>query len=178
MELEELLRLEASRRNVDQIIEMINQHPEFSGLLWNIYLKNSGQESRRAAWVIDLLIEKGFNFNDHQIAEIIDFLPLLKNQGMKRHSLRILDNQSIPEEQIGQLVDICFKWLEAPESSVAVKMYSIKILMKVSEKEPLISRELSDIIELQLEGSTPGFRSIGLKTIMQLQKRISTLQFR
>ncbi len=175
MELEQLLRLEASRRNIDQIINMVIEHKELFDQLWSIYLQNKNPESRRAAWAIDLLNEMGLFINSNHVREIVAFLPKLKHLGMKRHSLRILECKEISIDDIGTVADICFKWLEAPESSVAVKMYSMKILAKISEKEPLISRELIDIIELQMNDATPGLKNIGAKTIRQLQKRISVL---
>jgi hypothetical protein len=170
MNLIDLLKLEPSRSNIDQIINIVTSNPELFDTLWDIYLQNKDPESRRAAWAIDLLNEQGYQFKRFDLNEIINLLPSLKHQGMKRHSLRIIFSKEIPEDQIGVLTDICFRWLESPASSVAVKMFAIKILTKVAEKEPTISRELIEIIEIQLDESTAGFRSIGLKTIRKLSK--------
>ncbi|HLN53423.1 MAG TPA: hypothetical protein VK212_06915 [Lentimicrobium sp.] len=173
MKLDELLTLEPSRKNIDQIISIIKTTPELFNIVWEIYLMDKNPQSRRAAWAIDLLHEQGLELDQTQMGEIIKRLPTFKHQGMKRHSLRILASEPVANEHIGTLADICFRWLEANDSSVAVKMYAIKILTEIAEKEPAICRELIDIIELQLEESTPGFRNIGIKTIKLLQRRMS-----
>lgn len=176
MELEELLNLEPSRHNIDQVISIVKKNPSLFDILWKIYLQDKNPVSRRAAWAIDLLNEKGYVLSDDHISELMGILPSLKHDGMKRHSLRILESRPVSEEYIGRLADVCFNWLQEPASAVAVKMYSIKILTNIAEKEPAICRELIDIIEIQLDESTPGFRNIGLKTIKKLQKGISALK--
>lgn len=169
----ELLQLEASKRNINQVIRIINQQPELFETLWSIFCQQKNPESRRAAWAIDLLNENLAYLNEKHLETIISMLPLYKHEGYKRHSLRILERNIIPETHKGEVVSICFNWLESPSSAVSVKMFCLKILERIAKEEPIISRELIDIIELQLNDATPGFKSIGLKTIRSLQKLIA-----
>jgi hypothetical protein len=109
-----------------------------------------------------------FLTNTH-LETLIDLLPKFRHSGLKRHALRILERNVLPEKNVGQLVSICFNLLESNKSPVAVKMFSIKILARVAMQEPDLIRELIEIIEIQLNDSTPGFRNIGGKIIRQLQ---------
>lgn len=170
MNLREILRLDPSRRNIDQIIKIVNRSPELFDSLWSIFIECNNPESRRAAWAIDILNEDLTFLEGSHLKTLVRMLPTFKHDGLKRHSLRILERNAIPEECEGELVSICFKWLEAPNSPVAVKMYCLKILCGIAVKEPFIARELIDIIELQMVESTPGFKSIGTKVIRKLQK--------
>lgn len=171
MNLREILQLEQSRRNIDQIIKIVKNNPELFESLWSIFIENKNPESRRAAWAIDILNEDFIFLEASHLEILIHLLPTFKHDGFKRHSLRILERNLIPQECIGELMSICFDWLEASDSPVAVKMYCLKILSGIAEKEPAICRELMDIIEIQMIDSTPGFKSIGTKIIRKLQKR-------
>lgn len=170
MNLREILHLEQSRRNIDQIIKIVNSNPELFDSLWSIFIENNNPESIRAAWAIDVLNEDLTFLDVSHLKTLVQMLPTFRHDGLKRHSLRILERNIIPEECEGELVSICFNWLESPDSPVAVKMYSLKILSGIADKEPSICRELMDIIEMQMVESTPGFKSIGTKVIRKLLK--------
>lgn len=175
MTLEELLIREQSRANTDQVVEIITKRPELFNDLWQIFLKNENPVSRRAAWVIDLLTEKNDLLQLSHLNTLISVLPSFKHDGLRRHSLRILERNKLPEEKLGELATLCFQYLENPNESVAVKMFSTKILHNLAQKEPEISREIIDIIEIQLDDCTPGFKSIGMKVIKSLRKLNATL---
>jgi hypothetical protein len=175
MTLEELLSREQSRANTDQIVEIISQRPELFYDLWRIFSLNKNPVSRRAAWVIDILTETNNLLQSSHLMAMISMLPSFKADGLKRHSLRMLERNNLPEAKMGELVSLCFQYLENPKESVAVKMFSLKILNKLAQNEPDICSEVIDIIEMQMEESTPGFRSIGKKVIKNLQKVSSTL---
>jgi hypothetical protein len=83
-----------------------------------------------------------------------------------------LSRSPLPDENLGVLADACFNWLQSPSESVAVKMYSMVILHRISDNIPEIRRELYDIIEIQLYEATPGFRSMGGKIMNKLSLKI------
>jgi hypothetical protein len=170
MTLDELLKLGQSRKNIDQLIEMVLNNPLMFDQLWSIFLSNREPESRRAAWTIDILNEDHPFIQQQHIDCLIHKLDEFRHDGLKRHSLRILENHNFKPEHIGILASLCFKWLETPGESTAVKAYCIKILEKIAGEEPEIKRELVDVIEIQLDEGTPGFKNIGIKTIQRLQK--------
>ncbi len=177
MTLEELLKLEQSRRNVDQVVGIIQHNPELFNNLWNIFISNREPESRRAAWAIDILNEDLSFINNNHLETLVDLLPDFRHSGLQRHALRILERNDLPKKNQGELVSICFRLLESNEAPVAVKMFSLKILARVAMQEPDLIRELVEIIEIQIEDSTPGFKSIGGKIIKQLQRSRKPINF-
>jgi hypothetical protein len=72
----------------------------------------------------------------------------------------------------GELLNIAFEWLATTTESVAVKMYCIQILYRLSGTEPDILQELYDTIEFQMADGTPGFKSIGSKLMLQIDTDI------
>ncbi len=70
----------------------------------------------------------------------------------------------------GPLMNIAFGLLISATESVAVKMYSIQILYRLSQTEPDILQELYDTMEFQMADGTPGFRSIGSKMMSDIDR--------
>ncbi|MHC1774211.1 MAG: hypothetical protein AB9834_02240 [Lentimicrobium sp.] len=171
MHLEELLLREQSRANTNLIIDIVKAKPEVFEDLWKIVLLNQDPLSRRAVWAADYCAEINPDFIRDKIEELSAKVPCFKSDGLKRHALRMLSRSPLPDENLGVLADACFNWLQSSSESVAVKMYSMVILHRVSDNIPEIRRELYDIIEIQLIEATPGFRNIGLKIMKKLSGR-------
>lgn len=179
MTLIELLQLGQSRKNIDQIVEMASNDKRVFDELWKIFVSLKEPESRRAAWAIDILNEANcLVIGEEHIIQLIDNLEKCRHDGLKRHSLRIIESHDLIAEKIGVVTSVCFNWLENPTESVAVKMYSLKILSKIAMMEPEIIRELIDLIEIQMDEATPGFRNIGYKTIIELRKSMQSFNSR
>jgi hypothetical protein len=120
--------------------------------------------------VIDYFTEEQPQFLEGKIEELAGKLPGFSSDGLKRHSMRMLSRNTLPKDQLGMLTDISFKWLQSPTESVAVKMYCIVILERVTKIYPELIPELCDIIDFQMDEATPGFKSIARKTLRKLRK--------
>lgn len=168
----ELLLKGNSRSYTDFVADIVNKRPELVSELWEIYLAVEEPVSRRAAWIIDTASEDKPEWVEPFLPSLIQKLPLFNHDGLKRHALRIIARMPFPENTDADLLNKCFEWLLAPAESVAVKMYCIQILYRLSETEPDILQELYDTIEFQMTDATPGFRSIGSKLMFQIDKDI------
>lgn len=172
--LTDLLMAENSRRNTDLISDLVcNKHELFDELM-DIYLRNEEPLSRRAALVIDTVAERHPELLDIHLDSIAEALHRFEHDGLKRISLRMIERSPIPENFIGDLMNLCFGWLVSPGESVAVKVYSMEILYRLSEKEPDLKKELADSIEWRIAEETPGFRSRGKKLLKKLNKEMNS----
>lgn len=102
--------------------------PELFNELWAIVMQNEGPLNRRAAWVADYCAEINPGFLKNRLEELSIKVNNFSSDGLKRYALRMLSRSVLPVENLGYLVDACFKWLENRTESVAVKMYSMVIL--------------------------------------------------
>ena len=170
--LESLLMVETSRRNADLIAELVKQKPELLDELFQIYLRNEEPVSRRAAWSLDIATEKQPALLEYLVDDIVAHLPQFTHDGMKRESLRMLARSPLPSGDLGLLITTCFDWLTSAAESVAVKMFSMEILYRISIIEPGIKKELADSIEWRMQEETPGFRSHGKKLLRQLYREL------
>jgi hypothetical protein len=170
--LRELLLKGNSRSYTDFVADIVTKRPELVGELWEIYFAIEEPVSRRAAWIIDTASENKPDWVAPFLPQLIVKLPEFNHDGLKRHALRMISRMPFPEGTEGELLNITFEWLISTSESVAVKMYCIQILYRLSAKEPDILQELYDTIEFQIADGTPGFRSIGSKMMQQIDKDI------
>ena len=168
----ELLLQGNSRSYIDFVADIVNKRPELVEDLWEIYLAAEEPVSRRAAWIIDSASGKKPEWVEPFLPALIAKLPVFNHDGLKRHALRMIARLPFPAGREGELMNIAFEWLISTTESVAVKMYSIQILYRLSTTEPDILQELYDTIEFQIADGTPGFKSIGRKLMRQIDKDI------
>jgi hypothetical protein len=172
--LTDLLMVENSRRNTDLIADLVFNKPELFDELVSIYLRNEEPVSRRAVWVVDTVTEKHPELLDPYLESFVNALPSFEHDGLKRVSLRMLSRSPLPQNYLGDLMNICFDWLVSSKESVAVKVYAMEILYRISEVEPDLKKELADSIEWRIGEGTPGFKNRGLKTLKKLYKEMSS----
>ena len=167
--LRELLLTEMSRRNTDIICGLVFQKPELFDQLFTIFAGNRETESRRAAWVLDIVSEKMPELLVPHADELVGLLTVFKHDGLKRHSLHMLSRLELPDgDRLGILINTCFNWLLSPGEAVAAKMYCMEILYRISQREPDLKKELADSIEWRLDEETPGFKNHGQKVLKRL----------
>ncbi len=170
--LRELLLKGNSRSYTDFIADIVSKRPELVEELWAIYLALEEPVSRRAAWIIDTASENRPEWSEPYLPLLVAKLPMMNHDGLKRHAFRIISRMQFPILSEGELMNIAFDWLISANESVAVKMYCMLILYRLSEKEPDILQELYDTIEFQIADGTPGFISIGRKMMEQIDQDI------
>ena len=168
----ELLLKGNSRSYTDFVADIVSKRHELVGELWEIYLAMEEPVSRRAAWIIDTASENKPGWVEPFLPLLIDKLPEFNHDGLKRHALRMIARLPFPANCEGELLNIAFEWLISITESVAVKMYCIQILYRLSATEPDILQELYDTIEFQIADGTPGFKSIGGKMMRQIDQDI------
>ena len=176
--LTDLLMVETSRRNTDLIADLVYQKPELFDELMKIYLRHEEPISRRAVWVVDTVAEKIPYILKPYLESIIEALPIFTHDGLKRISLRMLARSPFSQQHTGGLMNICFDWLISPRESVAVKVYAMDILYRMSMEEPELKKELADSIEWRLAEETPGFQTHGLKLLKKLNKEMNSSKIR
>jgi dihydroorotase len=79
---------------------------------------------------------------------------------VKRNVVRTLQYVDIPETLHGEVMNTCFDLLADPSETVAVRVFSMTVLDRLSAQYPEIRQELKVIIEDVLEqGCTAAFRA-------------------
>ncbi|MBN1950209.1 MAG: hypothetical protein JW801_03345 [Bacteroidales bacterium] len=165
--------VDSSRIIADLIVEDIGCDPDRFTEMMHLAFRDEYPLSMRAARVVSLVVENYPEVINGQLDTIIEMLPKLKIEGVRRGFLKVFAENmpELNEEQIGLLTDLAFTWLDDPKQAMAIRYYSIEILVCVCSKYPELKNELSAILEgLSREGS-PGLKSRSLQVLNSFRKK-------
>ena len=172
---QELLDLMESWENLNLIISDMGNHPEHLNLLMNVALNSNKKNSWRAAWMADKVHENYPELLQPFLAGMIEKLSETLPVGKKRHFLKLISLNDIPESYHGFLVDYCLNALASAKEPPAVRVHAMQVLFTISEKEPELKPELLAVIQHEMEyHATPGILSRGGKLAKKLQRQIGS----
>lgn len=138
--------------------------------LMTLFFESDYRIVQRAAAVVAVCVDSYpfliIPYLDRLVANLKNDIPDV----IKRNTVRILQNQELPDYLLGEVADSCFKFLESKLEPVAVKVFSMTILLHIVRKVPELSDELRCLIEDQLPYSSAGFKSRGTKVLNELKK--------
>jgi hypothetical protein len=169
MDLLKLLRSEHSKKQTDRIVAYVGADKERFAQLIELFFRGEYRITQRAAWPLSYCVRH------HPQLITPYYRQLLDNLGRKdihdaviRNTVRLLQDVSIPKRWHGRVMSICFEFVAAPATPIAVKAFALTILSNLSADYPEIRGELKIIIEEQWEHSTPAFRSRARKILKGL----------
>lgn len=171
---QELIDLINSWENIPLLIKEVGSHPELFAKLIDIALNNPEKRSWRASYLADLIHDNFPELLKPYIEKIILKLKTEENSSKKRHFIKLLSMNAIPQQHIGFLVDFCLETLGSAKEPPAVRVHAMQVLFNISENEPDLKPELLAIIEHEMEyHSTPGILARGRKLAKKLYLQIN-----
>ncbi len=139
--------------HVNMIAGRIMQQPELINDLWDI-IQREDETSWRAAWTMEKINDKRPEMIFSFLNDLITRVEQTNNNGLKRHFLKIISLQPLPEDLSGNFVDFCFRTLLSSDEPIAVRAHAMQILYNVCIKIPDLKNELVESIEsIQTEAS-------------------------
>lgn len=124
----------------------------------------------RAAWMMDYLAETKPTLPEPHIVSLWEEMAGDHPDGVKRSILRTLSRHEIPEDLLGMAADLCLDWLQKESVPVAIKAYSMDILLHVARRYPELAQEFITIIENQLPYGSGGYIARSRMVIAALEK--------
>lgn len=155
--------------HVEKIADSIIIQPELIGDLWEIVLRNDGL-SWRAAWTMEKINDKWPELIHPFLGELIQTVQLTKKDGLKRHFLKMISLQPLPEDLSGSFVDFCFRIVLSSEEAIAVRVHAMQTLYNVCQMIPDLKNELIFSIESIQTDASAGIISKSKKLLKQLKK--------
>ncbi len=170
--LREQILQEHSKAQTLAIAEWIGKDEERFRALLHLFLHDEYRVVQRAAWVLSYIAERHREM-------VAPYLPLLVKRmtvedlpvAVKRNVLRMLQHMDIPESLHGEVMNMCFHFLEDVKETVAVRAFSMTVLARLAIIYPDIKQELKTVIEdaLELEKKVrAGFTSRARRTLKEL----------
>jgi hypothetical protein len=170
MNIKELLIAEHSKKQTDGIVKYIGADAQRFAVLMKLFFAGEYRITQRAAWSISYCVKNHPELIKPYFKKLLDFLqkPGVHN-AVARNTVRLLQDIDIPEKYQGQLMSICFDYIQDIKIPAAVKAFSLTILQNLSKKYPEILPELKTIIEEQWPHETPAFKSRAKKILLFIE---------
>ncbi len=166
MELRKEILKEHSKAQCTKIVKWVGNSQQRFDELFSLFLNDEYRVVQRAAWPVSNAVMAYPSFINSHWKELINNLKKPNLHGaVKRNSIRLLQDMEIPKKHHGQLMNICFTYLESPTEELAVKVFSMTVLGNLAKSYPEIIPELKLLIEDQLPHQTAGFKSRAKKVL-------------
>ena len=167
MDLRNQILLENTKENCQKIVFWVGNDLKRFNELFNLFLNDEYSVTQRAAWPMSYCAIAHPQFIKNNFGKLIQNLkkPGIHNS-IKRNTVRLLQEINIPEKYEGEIMEICFKYVESPTESVAVKAFSLTILGKFSKKYPEIIPEIKLLIQDQIPHQTAAFKGRAKKLML------------
>ena len=170
MDLKHEILKDHSKKHTLHIAEYIGKDTDCFDELMQLFFDGSYQIKQRSAWAVGVCCEKHPFLITPYLKKMILNLRNDVHDAVKRNSVKILQNVDLPDELLGEAADVCFQLLSSRTEPVAVKVFSMTVLLNIVKKVPELKNELKIIIEDQLPYGSAGFLSRGKKTLKALEK--------
>ena len=173
MKLRQEILKEHSKAQCSKIVKWVGSSQERFDELFGLFLHDEYRVVQRSAWPLSYCVIAHPSFISKHWKQFISNLkkPTL-HDAVKRNSVRLMQDIDIPKKYHGEVMDICFKYLESPAEPLAVKVFSMSVLANLAKIYPEIKPELQLIIEDQLPHQTAGFKSRAKKILKEFNKAI------
>lgn len=171
MKLREEILKEHSKAQCTKIVKWVGGNQQRFDELFDLFLNDEYRVVQRTAWPIGFAVMAVPALIQPHWKELIS---KLKEPGVhdavKRNGVRLMQDLDIPEVFHGDVMDICFNFLESPKEAIAIKAFSMTVVANLAKHYPEIKTELKLIIEDQLPHQTAGFKSRAKKILKQLER--------
>jgi hypothetical protein len=167
---EEILK-EHSKAQCTKIVKWVGSSQVRFDELFDLFLQDEYLVVQRAAWPVSYCVDAYPQLISKHWKTLVENLrkPGL-HDAVKRNSIRLMQDIDLPEKYHGEIMDLCFKYLESPAEALAVRIFSLSVLANLATHYPEIKAELKLIIEDQLPHQSAGFKSRAKKVMKQIQK--------
>jgi hypothetical protein len=129
-----------------EIISFMDIHPEVFDDAVKLAVSDKQPYAWRAAWLLCNYMEE----NDHRIRpNIKTIVNVLRNKkdGHQSGLLKILLRMELDEEYESVLFDICISTWQDINKIPSVRLYALKMILKIAKKYPELSNEISSLAQ-------------------------------
>lgn len=171
MNLRDEILKEHSKRQAMKIAAWVGDDAERFEELLGHFLGDEYRVTQRAAYALGVIADRQPKLVEPYWGILIKHLqkPNL-HDAVKRNVIRLLQTAYIPEEYLGTITEICFGYLTSHEEAIAVKAFSMTVLLNTARRYPDIKNELQLIIEELLPTASAGLANRGKKVLKELDK--------
>lgn len=171
MILKEALVERYSKNGMKQISSFINNDKRKFAELMKIALGNDLELAAKASWAAIHTADKNQKLLDPWIQKMISHLKTCPHHSIRRNFLRLFENITIPEKHQSELLDLCYQFLLSSKETIAVRVFSMTVILNITLLHPDLKNELQIVVEeLLMNEKAPAIQSRGKRTLKLLSK--------
>lgn len=137
--------------------------------LMDCFLADHVKLAQRAAWSVTWATQKKPAYIQPYIGALVRQLKRTDvHNAVIRNSARILEDLEIPAEFHGEVMSICFDFIQNKAAPIAVKAFSLTVLFNLSKFYPEIKNELKIIIRENIDYESAAFQARGKKILAKI----------
>ncbi len=156
--------------NRTAIVEYIGRDPKRFAVLMEAFFTDDPLLSQRAAFSFGFIAKLHPDLLYPYLERLISNLKNPVHDAIKRNTVNALQQVSIPEPLWGEAFDNCYQLLTAAQEPIAIKVFSMTVLLHIVQQVPELKDELRIAIEDQWPYGSSGFRNRGAKVLRALDK--------
>jgi hypothetical protein len=169
MDLKKMLQKGHSITQTNAIVEYIGVNPTKFKALVEVYLNGPYRITQRAAWPLSICVEREPSLIYPHLKKVLNFLQVPDiHDAVKRNTMRLLQFVEIPKRFHGQVIDLCFEYIQNPKVAVAIRVCSMTVLSRIIKGQPDLIKEFKIVLEDQLPYGSPAFTSRAGKIIREM----------
>lgn len=169
MKLRDTILKEHSKANTTKIINWVGGNQKRFDELFELFLNDEYRVVQRAAWPLSYCVIAHPEFIQKKFGQL---LRNLKKTGLhdavKRNTVRLLQDIPIPEKYQGEIMNLCFDYINSPTEKPGIKAFSLTVLENLSNIYPEIRHELRTVIEDRWDYETAAFKSRARKIMKKI----------
>jgi hypothetical protein len=146
MKLRDTILKEHNKAHCTKIVNWVGDNQKRFDELFDLFLNDEYRVVQRAGWPLGYCVVAHPEFIKNKFGKL---LKNLKKTGLhdavKRNTVRLMQDISIPEKYQGEIMNLCFDYINSPGEKAAVKAFSLTVLENLSKIYPEIKYELRTV---------------------------------
>ena len=157
MDIREEFLSKHSRKQAEKVVKYVGTDKARFRELMTCYLSKEKVLAQRAAMSVGYCAEAHPELFSGYLPKIVKAMINPVHDAIVRNGLQIFRRVNIPASMESKIVELCFGLMSAADSPIAVKVYAISVIQKISKKYPELLVELKARVNAQLPYESKAF---------------------
>lgn len=166
MDLRAAIAKENSKNQALKVADYVQDNVSRFKALVEVFIQGPYRLTQRAAWPLSICVERYPELAEPYYDQLLNFAvrPGV-HAAVKRNVMRLLQFVDIPRRSQGKALKVAFAFLQDRKEPIAVRVFSMTVIERLSEDKPEILHELCLLLEDEMPFAGPAFRSRGMKIL-------------
>jgi len=159
-----------SKEQARDIAEYIVKHPHEIESFMDVFHSEDWRYSQYLSHPLGFIAEHNPEVIHHYMPQLITWAASdVPHKSIRRNIVRTWQFMNIEEDHCGDVYDLCYGFLIDPNEAVAVRAFSMSVVLHIVQRFPELAPDAILAIEQCMEKPTPGIRSRARKTLHALR---------